>query len=94
MPDGHQVHHAPDPSPAQHLCDLLADARRDGEDFEEAFGDCVAYVLECIGRRRKIDRMEWSNAFHDLEQVWRLGWDRQPVPGALVASLLNESEPF
>ena len=43
------VNASPDPCPPEST-DLLAEARSAGEDFDEAFDDCVSYVLACIRR--------------------------------------------
>ena len=72
------VKQAPDPEPARHLRELLADARRDGETFEQAFESAVDYVLSCLDGPRE-DRHQWRVAFYSQRRVWQAGYERQTI---------------
>jgi hypothetical protein len=73
-----EIDGAPDPEPAKHLLDQLRAARANGESWEQAWPDCLNYVLSCIGggnaRQDSKDRQEWSVALRDTEWAWWACW--------------------
>jgi len=82
---------APDREPAQHLLDLLADDRRAGMAFDQAWPAAVQYVLSCIPE----DELRgWSVAFKETRGAWAAAWLRSPpVKAALTVDLLDVRDP-
>jgi hypothetical protein len=68
---------APDAEPAQRLRDLLAEHRRAGIEFEQAFAEATSEVLASI--RSSLDRDQWRTAFSETEGCWHEGWCRRRV---------------
>lgn len=88
-----EVDAAPDPEPARHLLDQLRAARANGEAWEQAWPDCVAYVLSCVAdgnsRRDGKDRQEWSVALRDTEWAWWAAWVGLKLSGLSDAVLAD-----
>jgi hypothetical protein len=85
----HEVRRAPDPAPAALLCELLADSRRCGLTFEEAFAEDCTYAVE--GLRRRAVREDWLEAFSGVEPAWRAAYERLPGPGAGLSPALLDA---
>lgn len=77
--------------PAAILFTQLADARRRGEDFAEAWPDALTAAL--AGVDAAWERREWATVLGEMTATWRAAWDRRPALGpehALVGLLDDE----
>jgi hypothetical protein len=86
----HYIDMAPDKHPAEHLRDLLADDRRAGMTFDEAWPDCVEFVLSCVPPGPDEDLASWRQVFKETRPAWAAAWMRAaPVKAALTVDLLG-----
>jgi predicted nucleic acid-binding Zn ribbon protein len=67
------------------VLEQLADARRAGVSFADAFPDAVAEALAVVAPD---ERAGWRDALHGSVEGWRRGWDRVPPTRAEGALLL------
>jgi hypothetical protein len=64
-----------DPAPARRLVELLADSRRHGLAFEQAFAaDCAFAVREL----ETTEQESWRRAFEATRSAWQAAWRREP----------------
>jgi len=64
-------------SPSSVLFSQLADARRAGESFEEAWPPALAAALASV--HTKAECREWSEALGGMVETWRRAFERQPA---------------
>ncbi len=77
-------------SAATVLVDQLADARRDGVPFAEAWPDALAAALASV--QSNTERGEWASVLGGMVGVWRDAFQRRPVSSHERAlSLLADS---
>jgi hypothetical protein len=90
---GHRhVDDAPDPQPARLLVELLRYDRAFGLDFNTAWSEGVAFVLERIrGPRSANEREGWAEAFNATRAAYEAAWRRvEGGPGSgLTPALLD-----
>jgi hypothetical protein len=60
--------------------------RRAGLTFDEAWADCVEYVLGCVPDE---EREGWAEVFEETRIAWGAAWLRSPVRAALTLDLLD-----
>jgi hypothetical protein len=72
-----------DVTPAETLAQLLADARRRGELFEQAFPAALEVAL--AGEPGRRERQEWQAVFTDQVDVWRGAFERRPADQSGIA---------
>jgi hypothetical protein len=78
---------ASDPGPAVRL---LAEARRDGQEFGLAWPRAVDRVLGSVAGD---DRDEWAAVFGELEPIWRAAYARRlRVRAPLSADLVEDPD--
>lgn len=77
-------------TPAERLGRDLADARRRGEPFAEAW---TVAVKHAIAGQRRDERTVWSAAFTETAEAWRAAWERRPATRAQVAVLAIATDP-
>ena len=65
--------------PAAVLFTQLADARRRGEHFAEAWPDALTEALACVGSSS--ERGEWRDVLAGMTSTWRAAWERRPASG-------------
>jgi hypothetical protein len=66
-------------TPAARLVDLLADARRSGQDFGAAWPCCVA---EAVGGAAPRERDDWHVALGETAAAWGAAYARRPATTA------------
>jgi hypothetical protein len=71
-------------TPAAVLVRELADARRRGEDFGQAWPHARAAALTAASAR---ERREWSVVFTDQQDMWRGAFERRPAAQRALALL-------
>jgi hypothetical protein len=70
-------------NPAAVLTAQLADARRSGVTFEEAWPEAFSAALAVAPNRW--ERREWANVLGSMVDTWRSAWERRPAPSREVA---------
>jgi len=63
-------------TPATVLLERLADARRRGGSFEEAWPDALRSAVEAASGR---ERREWRAVLEAMVDVWRGAFERRPA---------------
>ncbi len=77
-------------TPAAVLLDQLAEARRRGVVFEDAWRDAVAEALDLAPDRW--ERKQWAVVFEETMPSWRAGFERQPAVETEVAFAMLEDD--
>jgi hypothetical protein len=73
-------------TPASTLLDQLADARRRGETFEEAWPDALDAALAAA--TSPWERGEWRDVLSGMAPTWRASYERSPAPARERALLV------
>ena len=63
--------------PPVKLREHLADARRAGASFDQAWPGALAAAVGAV----RWERAEWLEALTNTVKVWRAGWERRPSTG-------------
>jgi hypothetical protein len=77
-------------TPAARLVDLLADARRSGQEFDAAWPCCVA---EAVGGAAPRERDDWRVALDETAPAWAAAYARRPATRAQRALLAVAADP-
>ena len=79
-------------APAMVLVTQLADARRQGESFADAWPDALTEALACVGSSS--ERREWRDVLAGMTSTWRAAWERRPAsaPEHAVVALAADPE--
>jgi hypothetical protein len=78
-------------SPAAILTERLADARRNGESYAQAWPDALSAALAPVPTND--ERGEWADVLGSMVLTWRSAFERRPAasrPEAALAVLLEE----
>jgi hypothetical protein len=80
-------------SPATVLLDQLADARRVGQAFDDAWPGAVQNALATA--QDAPSRREWTTVLGELTEAWRAAFERRPAsePESAISFVALDGEP-